>query len=247
MSIKHYKELVQGSDEWYAARRGLLTASEMDRVITINRIISNIEHAANPNKKVEKLKRTKSEEEKEITHVFELAAQRVTGYVEPTYIGDEMLRGNEDEIRAKIKYNEVYAPLEDCGFITNDKWGFTLGYSPDAMVRGGGVIECKSRRQKYQIQTIIDAGMPDEYVIQVQTGLLVSEEPWCDFVTYCGGMPMFTLRIEPNEAVQKAIIAAATDFHKKLDDAIEAYQLRLSDTALRFTPTERVIEQEIFT
>ncbi len=245
MTIKRYEELVQGSDEWYAARRGLLTASEMDRVITINRILADIEHAAKPSKKVEKLKRTKSEEEKEITHVYELAAQRTTGYVEPTYIGDDMLRGNADEIRAKIKYNEIYAPLDECGFITNDKWGFVLGYSPDALVRGGGVIECKSRRQKYQFETIIHADMPDDYSIQVQTGLLVSEEPWCDFVTYCGGMPMLVIRIYPDDIIQKAIIAAAEEFHKRLDLAIFNYQKNASSQHLRLTPTERVIEQEI--
>jgi hypothetical protein len=245
MTIKHHKELEQGSDAWYAARLGLLTASEMDRVITVSRIIADIEHANNPKKKVDKLKRAKGEEDKEKTHVFELAAQRITGYVEPTYIGDAMLRGHADEIRAKIKYNELISPLDECGFITNDKWGFKLGYSPDAMVRGGGLLECKSRIQKYQLETIVNAEIPNEFVIQVQTGLLVSEEPWCDFISYCGGMPMLPLRIEPDVIIQNAIIEAATAFHKKLDEIVATYQVRLSDPSLRLIPTERVIEQEI--
>jgi YqaJ-like viral recombinase domain len=226
MTIKHYKELTQGSDEWFQARCGLLTASEMKNIIT-----------------PKTLKYSESKDER--THVYELAAQRITGYVEPSYISDDMLRGKNDEFRAVAAYNENYAGLDLCGFITNDEWGFTLGYSPDALVRGGGVIECKSRRQKFQVETIIGNSMPDDCKIQVQTGLLVSKEPWCDFITYCGGMPMFTLRILPDEVVQKAIIDAATTFHERLEKAIAAYKGRLEDKSLRFIETERVIEQEI--
>lgn len=226
MTIKHYRDLVQGSDEWFQTRCGLLTASEMKLIITP----AKLQYASN---------------DKERAHVYELAAQRINQYVEPHYVGDEMLRGHEDEMRARIAYNDKYAGLDECGFITNDEWGFTLGYSPDAMVRGGGVIECKSRRQKFQVETIVDSAMPDDFKIQVQTGLLVCKEPWCDFVTYCGGMPMFTLRIHPDEVVQKAIIAAATAFHEKLEKMIARYRSRLEDHSLRFIPTERIIEEEM--
>lgn len=228
MTIKHYKELIQGSDEWFSARCGLLTASEMKHIITP----AKLQYAQN---------------DKERAHVYELAAQRLTKYVEPTYIGDEMLRGQQDEIYARVHYNENYAPLDECGFITNDKWGFTLGFSPDALVRGGGQIECKSRRQKFQVETIVNNVLPDEFKIQVQTGLLVSEEPWCDFITYCGGMPMMTKRIEPDEVIQKAIIEAARIFHEKIEKVIIAYNGRLAEAGARLIPTERVIEQEMFT
>lgn len=227
MAIKYYEDLEQGSEAWFEARRGLLTASEMKHIITP----AKLQYASN---------------DKERAHVYELAAQRLTGYVEPHYIGDEMLRGHEDELRAKIKYNEKYAPLDECGFITNDKWGFTLGYSPDARVRQRGVVECKSRRQKFQLETIVNNAVPDEFKIQLQTGLLVSEEPWSDYVTYCGGMPMFIIRVEPDETVQKAIIAAATTFEEKVKKVMALYAERMADTTLRFTPTERVIFQEMY-
>src|SRR3546814_11524267 len=90
------------------------------------------------------------------THLYELLAQRVTGYVEPHYISDDMLRGMDDEIIARDEYTKHHAPVEQTGFITNDKWGFTIGYSPDGLVGDDGLIECKSRRQKYQVQTIIE-------------------------------------------------------------------------------------------
>jgi predicted phage-related endonuclease len=156
-----------------------------------------------------------------------------------------MLRGHQDEIYAKVHYNEKYAPLDECGFITNDEFGFTLGYSPDALVRGGGQIECKSRRQKFQVEAIVADILPEEYKLQVQTGLLVSGEPWCDFITYCGGMPMMTKRIEPDKEIQDAILIAAHLFHKEIEKVMIVYQMRLADPTVRLIPTERIIEQEM--
>ena len=226
MTVKLHTDLIQGSDEWRAARCGLLTASEMRLIIT---------HS--------KLEYAKSEKGK--AHLYELLAQRVTKYVEPSYISDDMLRGKEDEIDAIRYYQENYSYVQTVGFITNDKWGFTLGYSPDALVGDDGVIEVKGRRQKYQAETIIKGEMPDDYMIQVQTGLLVSERKYCDFISFCGGMPMSVIRVEAMPEVQEAIISAATIFHGWLDTLMEEYKSKLADPSLRLVPTERRVEEEM--
>lgn len=222
--IHYHPDLIQGSDEWLAARCGILTASEMRLIIT-------------PTLKLAK-------NEKASAHLYELLAQRITGYVEPHFISDDMLRGQVDEIEARALYAKHYAPVREMGFITNDEWGFTLGYSPDGLVGDDGLIECKSRRQKFQAETIIAGEMPDEYMIQVQTGLLVTGRRWCDFVSYCGGMPMVTIRVPADDAIQDAIIEAATDFELRLSKMEEAYQTSLLGG--RHIPTERRIEQEMF-
>lgn len=242
--IKYYPELIQGSDEWFAARCGLLTASEMKRIInpppkTETRIKKNGE----PYKQREW--NILAEDDECCAHLYELLAQRINKYVEPHYIGDDMLRGQEDEIRARMAYNENYGLVQDCGFITNDKWGFKLGYSPDGIVGEDGLIECKSRRQKFQVETIIEGDVPDDFKIQLQTGLLVSERKWCDFLTYCGGMPMYTLRVYPDEKLQAAIIDASGAFHDKMKKLLDLYNDRLADKESRLVPTERIIEQEI--
>lgn len=223
--IKHYEELIQGSEEWLAARCGLLTASEMKHIIT-------------PTLKI-------ADNEKSRCHLYELLAQRITKYVEPYYISDDMLRGMNDEHDAKALYDQHYAKVETVGFITNDKWDFTLGYSPDAIIGKTGAVECKSRRQKFQIETILTDEMPAEYSIQVQTGLLVAELEWLDFISYSGGMPMFTTRVYPDEKVQAAIIAAATAFEEKLAEMMEKYNARLAAPGARLIPTERKIVQEM--
>lgn len=221
-SCVHFPEMDQGSDEWLQARCGLLTASEMHLIVT-------------PTLKV-------ASHDKERQHMYELLAQRVNKYVEPTYIGSDMLRGQEDEIEARLLYAKQYAPVREVGFITNNKWGFTIGYSPDGLVGDVGAIECKSRRQKYQAQTIIEMTVPSEYVIQLQTGLLVAELEWIDFVSYSGGMPMFVHRVYPDPVVQEAIISAATAFEARLAERLANYQ----QNSVRFVPTERRIEQEMF-
>ena len=47
--------------------------------------------------------------------MYELLAQRITGYVEPTYIGDDMLRGKEDEVEARIQYEYHYGEVQQMG------------------------------------------------------------------------------------------------------------------------------------
>ena len=227
--IIYYKEMIQGSEAWHLIRCGLPTASEMKLLVT-----PTLKVAAN---------------EKERAHMWELLAQRLTKHVEPRYISDDMLRGQEDEIEAVALYAKTYEPVERVGFITNDRWGFTIGYSPDALVGADGLVECKSRGQKYQIQTIVDYVSADkidpDFAIQVQTGLMVSERKWCDLISFCGGLPMATVRVYPDEKIQAAILEAVTAFEERLAIAMRKYGEVVSSSK-RLIPTIRRITEEIY-
>jgi len=210
-NVAYYPDLLQGSEEWLQARCGLLTASEMKLILT-----PTLKMASN---------------DKERAHLYELMSQRVTGYVEPHYVGDDMLRGHADEMEACMIYAKHFAPLQNIGFMTNSKWGFTLGYSPDGLVGDDGAVECKSRRQKYQAQTILEhlvdakgATIPAEYVMQHQTGLLVSERKWIDFLSYSGGMPLVRIRVYPDPVIQDAIITVAGEFEARLAKRMSQYR-----------------------
>lgn len=226
MTITIHRELVQGSEEWMAARCGLLTASEMKLIIT-----PTLKAASN---------------DKERAHLYELLAQRITGYVEPQYVSDDMLRGMTDEIEARALYAQHYAPVHEVGFITNNRWGFTIGYSPDGLVGADGLLECKSRRQRFQIETVINGEPPADFTLQLQTGLLVTEREWIDFVSYSGGLPMTTIRVFPDEEVQSAILAAAGAFEERLAIAHAKYRQNLVAAGGRFLPTERRVEIEMY-
>jgi YqaJ-like viral recombinase domain len=227
MTITYYRNVDQGSDEWVQMRCGMLTASEMSLILTPTlKIASN---------------------DKERMHLYELLGQRILSHVEPMYIGDDMLRGWEDEIRARELYRQHVAPVDECGFITNDAWGFKMGYSPDGLVGDDGLIECKSRRQKYQIQTIAKLSVPDEHLLQVQAGLLISDRKWLDYVSFCAGLPMMILRVYPDDTVQNAIIEAASAFEQRLSDLMKAYGYALQSDRATFIDTQRTpIEEDPF-
>ena len=183
--ITHFPDLEQGSEDWLAARCGILTASEMKLIMT-------------PTGKV-------ADNDKTRAHVWELAAQRINQFVEPRYVGGDMIRGTEDEVYARMAYDAHVAPTQTMGFVVNRRWGFAIGYSPDWLVGDDGLGEAKSRLQKLQLQTICEnvtpASIPADFVLQVQTGLLVTERKWIDLCSYSNGMPMAVIRAYPDPAI----------------------------------------------
>jgi len=219
--ITYFKDLQQGSDEWLAARCGLLTASEMKKIIT-----PTLKVAAN---------------DKERAHLYELVAQRITQYTEPSYLNDNMLRGITDEVEAVIIYQEKIAPVTSMGFITNDRFGFLIGYSPDGLIGDDGLIEVKSKKQSLQVEVIVNGEVPIEHVIQIQTGLMVSERQWCEFISYNGGMPLVIYKVYPDLAIQTAILAAASVFEEKAAAMIERYK----EVTKGMIMTERKIIEEM--
>jgi len=224
----YHADVVQGSEAWLEMRRGIICASEVRLLLS-------------PTLKV-------ADNDKVRTHLWELLAQRISNYVEPSYIGDDMLRGKEEEFYARQVYAENFAAVTECGFVTNDEWGFTIGYSPDGLVGDDGLLECKSRRQKYQIQTIVefhtDAIAPADFLLQCQTGLLVTKRKWIDLVSYSGGLPMCPIRIWPDAKIHEAIINAGTLFEQRLAEKLAAYHEAL-ETRPDLIPTERRVEQEM--
>jgi predicted phage-related endonuclease len=225
-----HRDLEQGSEEWHAARCGLLTASEMKLIVTPATMKA-------------------CDNEKSRAHLWELLAQRISGYVEPHYIGDEMLRGYADEIEVCRLYSERFEPVDNSvGFITNDRWGFTLGYSPDGLVGEHGQLEAKSRRQKFHVQAVVEnvakQTVPVEFMVQVQTGLLVSERQWCDFIVFTGGLPMIPIRAYPDPVVHDAILNIAGGFETKLKQTLQLYMNAIAQ-AERLVPTERKVEEEM--
>ena len=228
MTITYHNDLIQGSDEWHNARCGLLTASEMKLILTPTLKIAN--------------------NDKTRAHAWELAAQRITGYVEPTYINDAMLRGHDDEILARALYGDRITPVTETGFVTNDGLGITLGCSPDGLVGEAGMIEVKSRVQKYQIQTIVEnhrnGSAPDEFMMQVQTAMLVTGRKWCDLISYSGGLPMWPIRINADDEIQAAIVEAATAFEATIQEIMRDYTAAIEGASL-VIETERTVEEEM--
>ena len=207
MSTHIFASLEQGSPEWLAERCGIVTASVIGGLITTK----TLKIAANDTSRA---------------LIATLAAQRITRHVEPIQASRDMERGTLDEPYAREIYAEHYAPVEEIGFMTreDDGWGFKLGYSPDGLVGDNGLIEIKSRNQKKQLQTILADEVPAENMAQLQTGLFVSGREWIDYNSYCGGMPMWTKRVEPDDKWFEAILAAASEAEELIQASIKTYE-----------------------
>lgn len=222
MTLTIRTDLVQRSDEWYAARLGIITAGTIGRLITPK----TVQPANNPDSR-----RT----------TLILAAERITGWTEPTYISDDMWRGIEDEPLARDKYAQHFAAVDEAGFITEDKWGFTIGYSPDGLVGADGLIEIKSRRPKTHLESILAETPPLENMAQLQCALLVSGREWIDYVSYCGGMPLWVYRVEPDQKWFDAILDAAQQLEDSIADMLHVY----TESVAGLPMTERTLAQEI--
>ena len=207
MSLRTYPDLIQGTDEWLDIRRGMVTASVVGQLVTPK----TIKPASNDTSRA---------------LIALLAAERITGWTDPVYVSDDMMRGTLDEPVARDLYSQHYRPVVECGFMVREGDGWRLGYSPDGLVGDDGLIEIKSRRAKKHLATILADEVPVENLAQIQAGLLVSGRAWCDYVSYCGGMPMWVKRVEPDERWHEAITEAVTAFETTAAQMVSTYTER---------------------
>ena len=221
MTLIELPDLIQGTDAWHDQRRGIVTASVVGRLLTATGKPANNDTSR--------------------TLTAQLVAERITGWTDPVYVSDDMLRGHDDEPRAVDVYAEHFAPVATTGFMVRDDWGFSIGYSPDGLVGTDGLIEVKSRRAKKQLQTILDDAVPAENMAQIQCGLLVSGRVWCDYVSYCGGMPLYVKRVYGDPNWFDAIVAAVTSFELAASLMTEQYEAATAG----LPATERIVEMEM--
>lgn len=225
MTLTVYEELEQQSEEWFEARRGLMSASDLNLILT-------------PKLKI-------ADNEKTRSHCFELAAQRLNNFTDPSWVGDNMLRGWADEIRARDLYSEHFAPVKEVGGMCRDFGSFKLWCSPDGLVREDGGIEAKSRLQKHQTKTVFENEVPDEHKLQVQAFLLVSGRDWIDYLSYSGGTPFWRIRVYPDAEVHDAIIQACTMFEERIQEVMRVYKERIDGLGSSVVMTERNLDSDV--
>jgi predicted phage-related endonuclease len=174
---------------------------------------------------------------------FRLLAERMTGEPQGSaYTNDDMARGHLLEPLARAIYTEHFGPAIECGFVTADFYGATIGYSPDGLVGDDGLIEIKAPRRKTHLKSLLCDEVPSEYLPQVQAALAVTGRSWCDFISYAPGLPLFVKPVERDETAIAQLIAAAEAAEAQLEGLMEAY----TAAAERFPATDPIQpEQEI--
>jgi hypothetical protein len=263
-----YREMAQRSEEWYEARRGMVTASMVGALISVGPpdalavgcsscgsaadepCISTARKTPTPIK-VPHAERTAAasnlppvytpaDNDTSRSIVTLLAAERVSGYVEDTWPTRDMWRGIEAEPYARDAYSEHYAPVIECGFMVRDLGGYVLGYSPDGLVGDDGLIEIKSPRAKGHVGTVVSGEVPAQYMAQLQCGLLVSGREWIDYVSYSGGLHLWRKRVTPDQRWFDAIKAAVAHTEKAITELVATYEQATEGLPL----TERIFTEE---
>lgn len=254
MTLTEYKDIEQGTEEWFAVRRGIVTASTVGQLLTI-------EHASGidftcpscgtaPNDPCQSktngspIKTIHPERtayatahpgevpdrilvaDTEASRKFtaELVCERILGWSDPAYMNADMERGHDVEPIARNWYSDTHQPVTEMGFMVREDDGFTLGFSPDGLVAYNGFIEVKAPRAKRQLMTHIVGGMPSSHMAQIQAGLLVTGRDWCDFISFYGGMPPYVQRIYPDQRWFDAIPTAVKAFEVRAAEMQAKYQ-----------------------
>jgi putative phage-type endonuclease len=190
--LTEFPKVEQGSEEWMTLRRGIVTASVVGKLLTPT------------------LKVADNDTSRALTAT--LVAERITGWTEDTPMTSDMWRGVDSEPIARDIYSGHYQQAVETGFMRYDGDGWTLGYSPDGLVADDGLVEIKAPRAKTHLNTILADRVPPYYMAQLQAGLLVTGRQWIDFVSYCGGMPLYVKRVTPDPAWFDAITAACQTY-----------------------------------
>lgn len=251
MTLTTYAELEQGSQEWVDARCGLLTASTIGSHITqksrdpftvecikcgapgFSPCMSAARKEPTPIKTIHEeraavvaglpkvLEVADNDTSRNLT--YQLAAERITGHVDYVHPTFDMQRGHDDEPFARDIYAANFAPVEQVGFMVRDFGDYRIGYSPDGLVKGDGLVEIKSRRPKEHLKTVLKGLPPIENMAQMMTGMVVSGRDYCDYISYSAGLPLWVKRVHLDDRWVTAIHAAAEQFEINVTNIINNF------------------------
>lgn len=224
-----FLECEQGTEQWLAARAGLITASCFaDAISTVGGLderqaqyVALVRGGADEKaasamagyKAVpssDTIKRALRGEVMEtpsdtaLRYAADLAIERVSG--KPFGIPAKtwlLERGHELERQARMTYEAKHASfVTEAGLcVMNDA---PFGYSTDGLVDEDGLIEIKCPIAGDKILAMWRHGDVSEYIHQMQGGMWLTGRKWCDFIMYCPdlapkGKDLFVKRILRDE------------------------------------------------
>lgn len=186
-------DVEQGTDEWYALRAGIPSASEFGKLIT-----------------------SKGEPSKSMPdYAIDLANEAYAGASVDAWEGNSFTdRGKGIEADAIALYELAKdVDVERIGFVTNDEK--TWGCSPDGFVGDDGLVEVKSLKGTNHTKAIIryqkDGTFDPKYIPQCQGQMLICERKWLDIFFYHPELPPLIIRQTAN-----------AEFALKLNERLEA-------------------------
>jgi hypothetical protein len=200
-------DVPQGSEAWFAARRGVPSCSRFDQIVTA---VHGKRSAAQDSLIDELLAESLCPPD-----LGELGRPRMTA---------EMESGMKLEAEARCSYELEYAtePVREVGFILATCGLF--GGSPDALVGETGGVEIKCPNASTHVGYVRGGTLPNQYRCQVHGYMIVTGRAWWDFFSYHRGIPPFRLRVERDEFTAKLNEELLT-FCQRYNEARAAFKL----------------------
>ncbi|MBB5074080.1 exodeoxyribonuclease (lambda-induced) [Bartonella callosciuri] len=203
----------QRTAEWFQARLGKITASNIYNIISKTT-------KGTPTSKYEEYK-------------IKLITERLTGEISPSYETEDMRWGIEHEKDALQEYSFIYnADIIKCGFIQHPTMEMA-GASPDGLIGEDGLIEVKCPRSVNHMRFFLDDKIKPEYLAQMQFQMACTGRKWCDFVSYD---PRFTdqsfhlrmkvKRVHRDEKQITCINEAVETFLEKIEREIKQLSIK---------------------
>lgn len=193
----------QGTEEWFAARCGKVTASRVADIIA----------------------KTKSGySTSRDNYLAQLVCERMTKKPAESFSNAAMQWGTDQEPFARAAYESVKDVLvEEVGFITHPAIE-GAGASPDGLVGDFGLVEIKCPNTHTHIQTLLDQKVPEKYNTQMQWQMACTQRQWCDFVSFDPrmdeGLQLFIKRVEFHplyvENLEKEVIEFLAEVEYKI-------------------------------
>ena len=164
------EELIQGSDSWFAARCGMITASRLGDI----------------------MRKTKWGESTYKTRLrMELAIERITGKsASPNFMNQAMQDGVEREPSARKLFEAITGKeVALCGSFDHPEIVNTSA-SPDGLIRGeDAVLELKCPTHITHAKNLLSEKMPKNYEYQVQWQIACTESEYAYFASYHPDFP----------------------------------------------------------
>lgn len=175
--------LEQGSEEWFAIRRGKVTASRIADLMAETKRGGVAASRKN--------------------YAAELVAERLTGTTAKFYVNEAMQWGTDQEAPARDLYAFLTdASVTETGFVVHPSIPDS-GASPDGLVGDDGLVEIKCPNTATHIETLLGGGIADKYRKQMLWQMACTGRQFCDFVSYDprlpGEMQMHIERVERND------------------------------------------------
>ena len=192
----------QGSPEWFAERRGRVTAS---RIADVMAQTKSGPGAARKN------------------YMAELVVERLTDTTPERFTSAAMQWGTDTEPQARATYTLVEgSPVQEVGFVPHPT--LMAGASPDGLVGERGLVEIKCPNTATHIETLLTGKIDGKYQKQMQFQLACTARDWCDFVSFDPHLPdemqLWVQRVYRDDVMVAEIEAAVTAFLAELDQSI---------------------------